>query len=52
MGKLVNFLGGDVEEFEGEELKLLQDYIMQQVIEGQDRQTRIETKRLKKERKA
>ena len=35
MGKLVNFLGGDMDNFEGEDLGMLQEYIMQQVLEGQ-----------------
>jgi len=28
MGKLVNFLGGDIDEFEGEDLGMLQEFIM------------------------
>jgi len=52
MGKLVGFLGGDVNEFEGEELTVLQEFIMQQVIEGQHRQTRMATKIEKKKKKA
>jgi len=28
MGKLVNFLGGDMNNFEGEDLGILQEYIL------------------------
>lgn len=44
MGKLVNFLGGDKDEFQGEDLAILQEFIMQQVLEGQNRDARRATK--------
>jgi hypothetical protein len=46
---LVNFLGYDIKEFENEEeLAILQEYILQQVVKGEERQTRKETRQIKK----